>query len=504
MATINSAGKVEYTSADGALPVVGSDAYKLAQSGVLPSATTPTAPSIGGAAIKATDVQGGTTTPPPPLPKDTSGTSALSVKTAGVADTAATTLKDLASLDTTKDVNDQMKQLLGLQGTKGDFTTKLQTEQDLAGKQAELTKVNNEAITTAKAYQTQEQQLRTSFQGTAEGLNSVLGDLERKKNDDLANIGIRQLVAQNNVTGAQGIIDAKVKAKFEPIDNYIKSLETYQKFYDNDLTEKQKFDLQLKVDDKKAQRSILADVYKSALDIAAKGGAPSSALKAIDDAFASGDTSGMYAAIQPYAKKAANSNMTSDNERALLGQFNNSPIVKDYNVIVAQKLKMDNIIKNGVGGPADLALVYTFMKGLDPNSVVRESEYATAAKSGNIFSGIWSKFNGYFKENGGFLPDTVKTQFANLVNQNLTGQQTQYDNFAKDYRNIATRQGLNPDNVVVNYGNALTGTDADPKADKYAAYRTSVKPGEILVKDNKGNVGAIPVAEFNETIYTKL
>lgn len=152
------------------------------------------------------------------------------------------------------------------------------------------------------------------------------------------------------------------------------------------------------------------------------------------------------------------SNQITDNERALMGVFISNPIVKNYNELISQKNYTDRIISNGIGGPADLALVYTFMKGLDPNSVVRESEYDMAAKSGNIFKGWAAKFNGYLNENGGILPDNVKTEFQNLVNQRLQAQQLSYDNFAGSIRAIAERQGLNPDNVVPNFGGAINKT----------------------------------------------
>lgn len=160
------------------------------------------------------------------------------------------------------------------------------------------------------------------------------------------------------------------------------------------------------------------------------------------------------------AKKAAStgtggSNQTTDNERALLSTFQSSPIVKTYNDIVSQKLTIDNIVQNGVGGPADLAMVFGFMKGLDPNSVVRETEYATAANSGNIFAGKFAKFNGYMKEEGGFLPVGVRNEFQNLVNQRLDAQQRQYENYASAFKGIAERQGLNPDNVVVDFSGAI-------------------------------------------------
>jgi surface antigen len=150
-------------------------------------------------------------------------------------------------------------------------------------------------------------------------------------------------------------------------------------------------------------------------------------------------------------------NQLSDNERALMTQYTSNPIVKDFNEVQNNKLKIENIVKNGVGGPADLALVYTFMKSLDPTSVVRESEYESAAKSGNIFQGIFARFNGYFKDKGGRLPDNVKNEFLNLANQSYGAREQQYNNWRSQIRSIAERQGLNPDNVTPDFSSFLGG-----------------------------------------------
>ena len=144
-------------------------------------------------------------------------------------------------------------------------------------------------------------------------------------------------------------------------------------------------------------------------------------------------------------------NVMTDNERSLLTTFKGEPIVKDYNSILAKKLSVDAIIRLGVGGPGDLTLVYEFMRGLDPNSVVRETEYATAAKSGNIFKGLYAQFNGYFKESGGFMPPSTAKAFQDIVNSKFEVQSQLYGNLAQQYRDIAKRQGLNPDNVVPGY-----------------------------------------------------
>lgn len=150
-----------------------------------------------------------------------------------------------------------------------------------------------------------------------------------------------------------------------------------------------------------------------------------------------------------------NSNQMTDNERAAQTLFQNNPIVKDYNTVISQKNSLDRIVANGVGGPADVNAIFNFMKALDPNSVVRESEYDKAAASGNLFQGVFTKFNGYFKDKGGFLPENVREEFQNLVNQKLLAQQVAYDNVANQTKAIVKRQGLNPDNVVIDFSGGI-------------------------------------------------
>lgn len=140
-----------------------------------------------------------------------------------------------------------------------------------------------------------------------------------------------------------------------------------------------------------------------------------------------------------------------DDERALQQIYVNSPLVKTYNEVLNKKLSIDSIIESGVGGPADLALVFEFMKALDPGSVVRDTEYATAAKSGNIFAGVFARFNGYLKESGGFLPEAVKSGFKELVNRKLQVASSQYTNFRSQIEAQATRQGLDPRNIVIDF-----------------------------------------------------
>lgn len=131
---------------------------------------------------------------------------------------------------------------------------------------------------------------------------------------------------------------------------------------------------------------------------------------------------------------------------SLARQYDNHPLVKSYNEIAQKHAIIRGILdKPGLGGPGDLALVYEFMKALDPTSVVRESEYANAAQSGNIFSGAFAKFNGMLKPEGGFMPPGVKQAFYQLVGQRLqvNGRQAKglYDDYGRRIEKITGQPG---------------------------------------------------------------
>lgn len=112
-------------------------------------------------------------------------------------------------------------------------------------------------------------------------------------------------------------------------------------------------------------------------------------------------------------------------------RFDSSPIVKQYNE-VQNKFQSVKAITESWTGPADLALVFEFMKSLDPTSVVRESEYEAAAKSGNIFKGWAARFNGAVRPEGGFLSENVRKEFLRLIGEKSKVITGQYRNLRKE------------------------------------------------------------------------
>jgi hypothetical protein len=146
------------------------------------------------------------------------------------------------------------------------------------------------------------------------------------------------------------------------------------------------------------------------------------------------------------------------NVQTLARQFDSRPDVREFNTIANKTETVKSVIGRGVSGPGDLAVVYEFMKGLDPSSVVRETEYAAAAKSGNIFQGALAKFNGYLRENGGFLPEAVKREFQSILDAKLAVSRRQVQGVYNDYArriDVITKQPGTGSQYLTDYTTVL-------------------------------------------------
>lgn len=98
----------------------------------------------------------------------------------------------------------------------------------------------------------------------------------------------------------------------------------------------------------------------------------------------------------------------------------------------------------------DLALIFNYMKILDPDSTVREGEFATAQNSGSIPQRIIAQYNRALS--GERLPDTLRTDFVSRAGdlyQAQLGNQTRQES---EYKSLSERLGVKPENVVLNLG----------------------------------------------------
>ena len=408
-------------------------------------------------------------------------------------------------------------------------------EQEAAQGVPEATKTLNDLLGQQQVVLNEQAQIQLTKPGSGQGaLPTAIIErqyAEKLRENAVSALGINSLVAaaEGKLATAQNFADRAVAAKFDPIkaqiDVAVKNLDLIIKSPEYTNAEKRQAQAQLDAQNKKlrdinkeiaeetAIRTVALEAAKNGADtrtlqrvagaktqvealqiLAEKGlllSTPASAQE-YNFAFAHGYT-GTYNDYQNedanrkalVARAAVNGlpyQVTTQIDKLSSG-FDSSPIVKNYNEVQNKKLSVDSIINSGIKGPGDLAIVYEFMKALDSTSVVRETEYATAAKSGNIFAGAYARFNGYLKEGGGFLPEQVKKDFQSIINQKLDVATKQYTNLRNETaRKINIKTGASDGGeYLTDYAGALNQVVGEPSLDDLPPL-----DGQEKIGDNAG------------------
>ena len=94
----------------------------------------------------------------------------------------------------------------------------------------------------------------------------------------------------------------------------------------------------------------------------------------------------------------------------------------------------------------DLALIFNYMKMLDPNSVVREGEFANAQNSGSVPNKIIGVYNRVL--NGERLADAQRKDFLNQAQRLYSTALETYKKTAANYMGLAVQYGGQPSRVV--------------------------------------------------------
>ena len=97
-------------------------------------------------------------------------------------------------------------------------------------------------------------------------------------------------------------------------------------------------------------------------------------------------------------------------------------------------------------GAGDISLIYQYMKMLDPDTGVREGEYANAAQTGGLPERVVASYNKLVS--GERLTDAQRADFVNQAGRMLQNRHAQVSRAATYTRNLAKGYGLDPDNVA--------------------------------------------------------
>lgn len=96
---------------------------------------------------------------------------------------------------------------------------------------------------------------------------------------------------------------------------------------------------------------------------------------------------------------------------------------------------------------SDLSMIFAYMKMLDPESVVRESEFATAANARAVPDAIRNLYNRVME--GKRLTPEQRTDFMNQARAIRKRDSESHKQRESEYRRLAIASNLNPDDVIV-------------------------------------------------------
>jgi hypothetical protein len=109
----------------------------------------------------------------------------------------------------------------------------------------------------------------------------------------------------------------------------------------------------------------------------------------------------------------------------------------------------------------DIALVFSYMKMLDPGSVVREGEFATASKAGGVPTRVINLYNKAVS--GEILTDDQRASMRSQARELLKKTEQDEKQIRGGVERIAKSRGLNVDNIFYDF-TAPTGGGEQPAA----------------------------------------
>jgi len=142
-------------------------------------------------------------------------------------------------------------------------------------------------------------------------------------------------------------------------------------------------------------------------------------------------------------------------ERELRNDFLGEPIVKEYDKISQQAARLDGALaeyeaNKGKGGTfvaVDQTLINTFNKMLDPESVVREAEYARTATDQSLLNQIKGKWD-KIKSGGAGLTTQERNAMVAMARRFNAIAKDKYNKKRSEYSRVATKWQFDPSYVV--------------------------------------------------------
>jgi hypothetical protein len=164
--------------------------------------------------------------------------------------------------------------------------------------------------------------------------------------------------------------------------------------------------------------------------------------------------------------------------RSKVGKFSTEPIVQNFATIQEGYNFVQSLSDDTTNPADDQALIYALAKTLDPGSVVREGEYATAQK----YAQSWIKAFGTGVEQAiagtGFLSKEARENIKNTIESRYNASKTSYENLYTNYTNsVNSLTGRSDgDSFLVDYATPVTPQQYGPVDPKTQVFESVVEP----------------------------
>ena len=146
-------------------------------------------------------------------------------------------------------------------------------------------------------------------------------------------------------------------------------------------------------------------------------------------------------------------NKTFDNISSLRKEWQG--VNKDFNTVKDAFGRIQ--ATSNVATPAgDISMIYAYMKMLDPGSVVRETEFATAENAKPLLDRLglsWESVKNAWQ--GTRLQPAVRQDFLSRANELYQQQYQQYEGNKATYENLSRRFGFDPELVLTDQTGGL-------------------------------------------------
>lgn len=152
---------------------------------------------------------------------------------------------------------------------------------------------------------------------------------------------------------------------------------------------------------------------------------------------------------------------TIQSEAELRKEFTGQQQVKDYQIVRNAFANVQAAAKNP-SAAGDLSMIFAYMKILDPNSVVREQEFANAQNAAGVPERIRNVYNRIMS--GERLSPEQRNDFINQASKLHDNSMRQYEAVRQQFGTIAKGARARPDQVLIDYGQV-----PDPQTQQPAA-----------------------------------